>query len=103
MITAPALEYAVDVSPPSLNAGEVKPGDFEVITINSQGEFLLGSKKVNRDILKVMLVKIRQTQPLTDIYIRGDERRQFGEIIAMMKLARGCGFEHVFLVTREEG
>ena len=103
MITAPALENAVDVSPPSMNTGKIKTNDFKVITINRNGDYLLGSKKVNRNLLKVLLLKIKQTKPSTDIYIRGDEKRQYGEVMAMMKLANECGFKHVFLVTREEG
>ena len=102
MITAPALENAVDVTPPSLNAGEVKPGDFQVITINQQGDYWIGSKKVDKSLIRGLLQKIRQTKPSTEIYIRGDEKRQYGEIMSLMKLAKECGFEHVFLVTREE-
>ena len=103
MITAPALEQAVDVSPPAMNSEEIKPDDFQVITINSKGAYLLGSKEVERSILKSLLLKLKQAKPATDIYIRGDEKRQYGEIMALMKLAKNCGFKHVYLVTREEG
>ena len=48
MITAPLLEYSIDVSPPKMNASEMKPDEYSrVINVKKNGDIEFEKKIMN--------------------------------------------------------
>lgn len=102
MITAPMLEYAVDVSPPKMDAQQLDADDNVLVTLDASGTVHLGRVSVTGLELPARLSEIRATRPGVAIFIRADEARPYGEVIALMRNVRHAGLTNVSLVTQAE-
>ena len=104
MITAPLLEYSVDVTPPEMNADPIKPdSDSEVINIRADGTIVYKRDTVTEPELQIVLSRIEQQSGReTAIFLRGDRDLRYGVVMNVMKLIRAAGFRNVNLVMQEE-
>ena len=104
MITAPLLEYSVDVTPPEMNADPIKPdNDSKIINVKSDGSIVYDRKTVTEAELQVILSRIEQQSGRdTAIFLRGDKDLRYGTVMNVMKLVRAAGFRNVNLVMQEE-
>ena len=104
MITAPLLEYSVDVTPPEMNADPIKPDtDSKIINVKADGSIVFDRRVVNETELQAVLSRIEQESGRdTAIYLRGDKDLRYGVVMNVMRLVRGAGFRHVNLVMQEE-
>ena len=104
MITAPLLEYSVDVTPPEMNADPIKPdSDSKIVNIKADGSIVYDSRTVTEAELQVILSRIEQQNGReTVIFLRGDKDLRYGVVMNVMKLIRGSGFRNVQLVMQEE-
>ena len=61
MITAPLLEYSVDVTPPEMNAEPIKPDpESKIINVKADGSIVYDRKTVTEAELQVILSRIEQ-------------------------------------------
>ena len=104
MITAPLLEYSVDVTPPEMNADPIKPdSDSKIINIRADGTIVYDRQTVTEPELQVVLSRIEQQSGReTPIFLRGDRDLRYGVVMNVMKLIRAAGFRNVNLVMQEE-
>ena len=104
MITAPLLEYSVDVTPPEMNADPIKPdSDSEVINIKADGTIVYKRDIVTEPELQIVLSRIEQQSGReTAIFLRGVRDLRYGVVMNVMKLIRAAGFRNVNLVMQEE-
>ena len=104
MITAPLLEYSVDVTPPEMNADPIKPdNDSKIINVKADGSIVYDRRTVTEAELQVVLSQIeQQTGRETAIFLRGDRDLRYGAVMNIMKLIRAAGFRNVNLVMQEE-
>ena len=104
MITAPLLEYSIDVTPPEMNANQISPdNDPKVVNVKSDGSIVYEQKTITEAELQVILSRIeQQTGRETAIFLRGDRNVNYGAVINVMRVIRGAGFRNVNLVMQEE-
>ncbi|MBR3505722.1 MAG: biopolymer transporter ExbD [Lentisphaeria bacterium] len=104
MITAPLLEYSVDVTPPEMNADPIKPdSDSKIINVKEDGSIVYDRKIISEAELQIVLSRIeQQTGRETAIFLRGDRDLRYGVVMNVMKLIRAAGFRNVNLVMQEE-
>jgi biopolymer transport protein TolR len=104
MITAPTLEYETDVSPPSMSTGAPIEEKEEPIMINlaKDGTIWLHKEAVRLEALTERLALEHGLRPDVKVLIRGDESRQYGEVMAIMKAAYKANITTVSLVTQPE-
>ena len=104
MITAPLLEYSVDVTPPEMNADPIKPDtDSKIINIKADGSIVFDRRVVTETELQAVLSRVEQESGRdTAIYLRGDKDLRYGVVMNVMRLVRGSGFRNVNLVMQEE-
>ena len=104
MITAPLLEYSVDVTPPEMNADPIKPdNDSKIINVKADGSIVYDRKTVTEAELQVILSRIEQQSGReTAIFLRGDRDLRYGVVMNIMRIIRGAGFRNVNLVMQEE-
>jgi len=104
MITAPLLEYSIDVNPPEMNANQISPdNNAKVVNVKSDGSITFEQKTISEAELQVILSRIeQQTGRETAIFLRGDKNVNYGAVINVMRVIRGSGFRNVNLVMQEE-
>jgi biopolymer transport protein ExbD len=102
MITTPLLEYAIDVTPPEMNADTIPDNNTVSIALNKRGEFTFDKKVVSRDDLLANLQKLRLNSPKTVVLVSADGTRSYNDVIELMKTVRDAGFSNVSLITSGE-
>lgn len=102
MITAPMMEYAVDVSPPEITAEEFDDQDSIKINLTNEGKIIIEERRLVFADLKKRLEEIFQRRPGSMVFIRGDESRPYGEVIKILRIARQVGFSNASLITAAE-
>ena len=100
MITAPMLEYSVDVSPPRLDAAKPEPEESVLIALTRKGAIKFNGQQVSREQLEQRLASNRWAG--YPVLIRGDESRPYREVMAIMRVVRAAGIRDVSLLTRPE-
>ncbi len=102
MITAPMLEYEIDVSPPKMKAESIDEEKSIMINLNADGRILFEKEPVDVRELTRRLEFMAQTRPHTTALIRADGDRPYKEVIGLMKVIRAANIENVSLVTQPE-
>ena len=102
MITAPLLEYSIDVSPPKMNADKIPEENTKTISLNKKGQIVFNKETVTPRMLTEKLDNMKKMNPKLTVLIRADGSRQYSEVMEVMKAVRGAGILTVALVTEAE-
>lgn len=103
MLIAPLLETAVEVSPPRMNASEIKPDpDAKIVNVRADGSIQFDHREVTPEELMQALRAIPKNGPLPPVYLRADGKLLYEKVIDVMKMIRSSGFPDVLLVMGEE-
>jgi len=105
MITSPLLSRSVEVELPTVRQAEnVTPTQtkFVIVTINAQGQLFLDEDKQTLTMteLIIRLTALIRFEPNSQVFIRGDSRLAYGEIIKVMSLLQEVGVYKVGLLTK---
>ena len=92
MITAPLLEYSMDVTPPSNNASELK----------ADGTILFENHTVNMQELVKRLKELRDSSRKYNFFLRADENLRYGTVIDILRTIKNAGFTDLSLITSSE-
>ena len=102
MITAPLLEYSIDVSPPKMNASEMKPDEYSrVINVKKNGDIEFEKKIRNpaRLIARLRELKASPDGGRIKVFLRADKDLLYGSVIQVMKDVKNAGFTDISLIT----
>ena len=102
MITAPLLEYSIDVSPPKMNASEMKPDEYSrVINVKKNGDIEFEKKIMNpaRLIARLRELKASPDGGRIKVFLRADKDLLYGSVIHVMKDVKNAGFTDISLIT----
>ena len=102
MITAPLLEYSIDVSPPKMNASEMKPDEFSrVINVKKNGDIEFEKKILSpaRLIARLRELKASPEGAKIKVFLRADRDLLYGSVIQVMKEVKNAGFTDISLIT----
>ena len=107
MITAPLLEYSVDVTPPEMNADAIsKDSNLDssvLINVTEDKTIFLNSERISEEALQVRLNRIFSEKGAnTPIFLRGDKNLNYGGLVDVMKIVRAAGFSNISLLMQEE-
>jgi len=103
MITAPMLEYELDVSPPSYDAERIREDERTVmINLTAKGEVMFQKDTLSLQELTRRLTHIRSQDPAAAALVRADGDRPYREVIGVMKAVRAANIHNVSLVTQPE-
>ncbi len=102
MITAPMLEYTIDVTPPKMNADKIDHENNLLVSLDAEGQILYRGDRLSTADLIEQLRQVQVLRPEVSVLIRGHEARPYGEIIGLMKAVRNAGLYNVSLVTQAE-
>ena len=102
MITAPVLEYSLDITPPELNAENIEESEHKVINVDENGIIYLDDDPVTKAKLVQLVSQRYSVNADLQIFIRADETRPYGDVMELMRLIRAIGITDVSLVTLAE-
>ena len=102
MITAPLLEYGVDVSPPEMDASPLTEKDSRVINLNSRGEIVFDKQVLPSEELTIKLEALARVNKNLTVLVRADGERPYREVMALMKAVKKSGITNISLVTQAE-
>jgi len=102
MITAPLLEYGVDVSPPEMNAETLDEEDSQVVNLNNRGEIVFDKNIVTSEELTARLGALFLQKKDMTVLVRADGDRPYREVMAVMKAVKNSGISKISLVTIAE-
>ncbi len=102
MITAPLLQFSLDVSPPEMNADPITEENSRVVDLNRKGELFFDERKVSLKTLTEELAAVHGTNPAVSVLIRADGERRYNEVIKLMRAVKDAGISSVSLVTSAE-
>lgn len=106
MITAPLLEYSIDVSPPKMEAAEIKADDYTKVIHVTKDKVIQfeRQKNVSMDDLLTRLRELKQSRDSKKykFYLRADRELRYGDVIDVFKTIKKAGFADISLVTEAE-
>lgn len=102
MITAPLLEYGVDVSPPEMDAAPLPEEDSRMVNLNNRGEIFFDKVPVSPEELTSKLEALFRINKNMTIMVRADGDRPYREIMKLMKAVKKSGVTNISLVTQAE-
>jgi biopolymer transport protein TolR len=105
MITAPVLQSGIDVAVPHTRSVTQLTEERNVVTIDHSGNVFLqaGGKDapINLDDLTMRLRSLAGSDPAKrTIYVRADERVEFGTFAQVMDAVKRAGITNISIVTQ---
>ena len=103
MLTAPLLEYSMDVQPPAHNAQEIKTDDHsKTVNVRADGKIFFESREVTIETLAVQLKTLRDSGKKYNFFLRADAELKYGTVIGVLRELKNAGFSEISLVTAAE-
>lgn len=101
MVTAPILQQGVELQLPKETIVPIKgEGEQLVVSIVTSGEVYIGKdNKVELETLGEKLLAILKTRKDKRVFIRADQRVDYGSVMAVMAKVRNAGIDKVGLIT----
>jgi biopolymer transport protein TolR len=106
MITAPLLEYSIDVSPPKMEAAEIKADDYTKVIHVTKDKIIQFERKKNIS-MQELLARLREMKQDRNsrkykFFLRADRELRYGDVIDVFKNIKKAGFADISLVTEAE-
>jgi len=103
IITMPALEQGISVRLPQ-GQSDALPADKkpQAVSLDAQGKAFLNNKPITLEDLERTLGNLAADDPDTAVLIRGDERLDYGKIMAVVKILYKVKITKMSLVTQAE-
>jgi biopolymer transport protein ExbD len=106
MVITPLLQKGVDVKLPVAGNTEERKDDpeFTTVGINFEGDVFINGAVVEKSLLKPQVEERLQDVPEGErlVYLKGDERLDYGQIMEIMDLCREAGVEEIALIAEPE-
>lgn len=103
LATAPMLQQGMDVNLPETTTQPLRVRDSPLIlSVNAEGEYFLGRKKVVVDELESRLKAVFEARDSKEIYLRADREAPYGVVVKAMAAARLAGSTEIGVVTEPE-
>jgi biopolymer transport protein ExbD len=107
MVVTPLTQKGLDVELPDSAADQVEqqapdPNQL-VLDIDSNGQVTINKQPVNWDELPLRIRDIFETRADKTIFLRAAPSLSYGEVVAVLDVAKGNGVERVGIVPPDQG
>jgi len=99
MITAPMLQSGVDVKLPKAELAPGQERDGLVVTVDQNGKIYIDKYEVKLTDLSARLKAVTGVKKTDVIYLKGDEKVDYGRIIEVVAEVKKAGLTDVGLVV----
>ena len=102
MITAPMMQGGVPIELPKAETRPITPRDGVIVTVDRQGAIWVGETRVTYDEFRGAFRAIVARSGSSDVYLRGDRRTSYGNIIRVMAAIQAAGIKNINMTTEDE-
>lgn len=100
MITAPMMQQGIDIQlPKTATSGIETRNEPLVITIRADKTILIGTAKVSMASLRSKIQGIFKTRTDKQVYIKADQKVDYGVVAEVIADVKAAGIQNVGLVT----
>lgn len=101
MVTAPLLTAGVPVDLPKSKAMQISDEDNKPIevTVGRDGKIFVGETEVEMDRLIALLSSMTNNDPERRVFIRGDQKLGYGQVMEVIGAINKGGFRKVALIS----
>ncbi|MFN4310869.1 MAG: ExbD/TolR family protein [Ferrovibrio sp.] len=104
MVAAPLMMVGVPLQLPKTTAVKVTPPKEPlVISMDKDGKLFIRKEAVEEGDLVRVLSDMRQSEPDTVVYVRGDKSLEYGRVMDLMSLVGQAGYGKISLVAEGAG
>lgn len=104
MIAAPMMQGGVDVQLPRAEARPLTPKEQGlVVSVDRQGRIFVDETEVSYNDFKVTFRGLVATRHPSGVFLRADNRVDYGDVVRVLAIIRGSGVTNVGLIAEDEG
>ncbi|MFQ6672822.1 MAG: ExbD/TolR family protein [Candidatus Tectimicrobiota bacterium] len=100
MVTAPLLQYGINVQLPRQKSEALKSGEPIVVTVTKKRRLYLNRQRVTLEGLERQLRLVARARPGDAVYLRADREVAYGAVVEAMAAVRRAGIERLGMVTQ---
>ena len=102
MIAAPMLQGGVDVQLPRAAARPLSVKEGLIISVDRTGRVFVDRDGMNFEEFRASFAAIHARRRPSGVFLRGDSRAPYGEVVKVLAVIRGAGIADVGLVAEDE-
>ena len=104
IVTLPALEQGISIMLPQAKTDTLPTKDRKAntVTVDAAGRIFLNDRPVTSEELESTLKAMAAEDPDVPVLVRGDERLDYGSVMAVVKVVYKCKVRRMALVTVEK-
>jgi biopolymer transport protein ExbD/biopolymer transport protein TolR len=102
MITAPIMQGGVDVQLPRAEARPLQPREGLVVSIDREGRIFVDETALSYDDFRAAFPAMVTARQPSGVYLRADERVDYGQVVRVLAAMRAAGIGDVGLVAEQE-
>lgn len=100
MITSPMMVAGINVDLPETKSSPISGQDEPlVISIDKKGDVYLHDTKIDRNEIAAKLSAITKEKKDVRIFVRGDKKASYGDIVSIVSEITAAGFTKVALIS----
>ena len=102
MITAPMMQGGVAIELPKAEARPLTPREGIIVTVDRSGQIYVDQNRVTYDEFRAAFRAIVARRATSDVYLRGDRRAAYGDVVRVMAAMRAAGVKNINMTTEDE-
>ena len=102
MVVAPALHQSLNVQLPKTKTQGVDVSGKWVVTVTHDGKIYLNDRPLSMDDLSQRMHAVAQSDSSVQVFLVGDKRSNYGDVMKAMDVLKQAGIEKVGMVTEQE-
>jgi biopolymer transport protein TolR len=102
MITAPMLQGGVDVQLPRAAARPLSQKEGMIVTVDRTGRVFVDREGLTFEQFRSSFRAILARRKPSGVYLRGDQRANYGDVVRVLAVIREAGIADVGLVAEDE-
>jgi biopolymer transport protein ExbD/biopolymer transport protein TolR len=102
MITAPIMQGGVDVQLPRAEARPLQPKEGLIVTVDRAGRVYVDDDPLSYTEFRAAFGAMMRRRRPSGVYLRADERVNYGQVVRVLAVMRAAGVQDVGLVAETE-
>ncbi len=102
MITAPIMQGGVDVELPRAEVRPIQPREGLIVSVDQEGRIYIDESPLSYEEFRASFRALVEARQPNGVYVRGDRRSSYGDIVRVLAVVRAAGVSNMGLVAEQE-